>query len=69
MSRRSKKLKPTSVLPMCATVGFFIGIGLGALMGEFLLVMLIGVVIGSAAGFAIDKKNGITYGRGPRDPH
>ncbi len=69
MSKRSKKLKPTSVLPMCATVGFFLDLGLGALMGEFLMVMLIGVVIGSAAGFAIDRKNGITYGRQPRNPH
>jgi hypothetical protein len=54
---------------MCATVGLFIGIGLGALMGEFVLVMLIGVAAGSALGFQLDRKNGISYGRRPKDPH
>ena len=69
MSRRPKKRQPTSVLPMCATVGLFIGIGLGALRGEFVLVMLIGVAAGSALGFQLDRKNGISYGRRPKDPH
>lgn len=63
MSKKSKKVKATTVLPMAATGGFFIGLGLGALMGNALLVMAIGVAIGCALGYGIDKKNGVTYGR------
>ena len=63
MSRKAKKVKATSVLPMAATGGFFIGIGLGALMGNALLVMAIGVAIGCGIGYSIDKKNGVKYGR------
>ena len=48
---------------MCATVGFFIGLGLGALMNNLLLVMFIVVALGCLIGYQIDKKNGITYGR------
>tara|TARA_R100001377_G_scaffold83244_1_gene64501 strand:- start:792 stop:992 length:201 start_codon:yes stop_codon:yes gene_type:complete len=63
MSKKSKKVKATSVLPMAATGGFFIGLGLGALMGNALPVMAIGVAIGCVIGYSIDKKNGVTYGR------
>lgn len=63
MSKKSKKIKATSVLPMAATGGFFIGLGLGALMGNALLVMAIGIVIGGVLGYSIDKKNGVSYGR------
>ena len=63
MSKKTKKVKATSVLPMAATGGFFIGLGLGALMGNALPVMAIGVAVGCAIGYAIDKKNGVTYGR------
>lgn len=63
MTKKIKKVKATSVLPMAATGGFFIGLGLGALMGNALLVMAIGVTIGCVIGYSIDKKNGVTYGR------
>lgn len=63
MSKKTKKVKATSVLPMAATGGFFIGIGLGALMGNALLVMAIGVAVGCVIGYSIDKKNGVKYGR------
>lgn len=63
MSRKSKKVKATSLLPMCAAGGVFIGLGLGALMDNVLLVMLVCVLIGAGLGYAIDRKNGITYGR------
>jgi F0F1-type ATP synthase assembly protein I len=63
MSRKSKKVKATSLLPMCAAGGVFIGLGLGAIMDNVLLVMLVCVLIGAGAGYAIDRKNGITYGR------
>lgn len=63
MSRKSKKVKATSLLPMCAAGGVFIGLGLGALMDNVLLVMLVCVLIGTGVGYAIDRKNGITYGR------
>lgn len=65
MSKKSKKVKATSILPMAATGGFFIGLGLGALAGNALLAMGIGVVVGSLIGYSIDKKNGISYGRRP----
>jgi F0F1-type ATP synthase assembly protein I len=48
---------------MCAAGGVFIGLGLGALMDNVPLVMLVCVLIGVGAGYAIDKKNGVTYGR------
>jgi hypothetical protein len=63
MPRKAKKVKATSVLPMCATVGFFIGIGLGALLNNVLLLLFVGIAAGSAAGYAIDRRNGISYGR------
>ncbi len=63
MSKKSKKVKATSFLPMAATGGFFIGLGLGALSGNVLMALAIGVIVGCAIGYSIDKKNGITYGR------
>lgn len=63
MTRKTRKGKPTSVLAMCATVGFFIGLGLGALMNNLLVVMFVVVALGCLIGYQIDKKNGITYGR------
>lgn len=65
MAKKGKKLKATSVLPLAATGGFLIGIGLGALMGNALVVMLIGVAVGCGIGYSVDRKNGITYGRKP----
>jgi hypothetical protein len=63
MTRKSKKVKATSLLPMCAAGGVFIGLGLGAIMDNVLLVMLVCVLIGAGTGYAIDRKNGVTYGR------
>ena len=63
MSRKSKKVKATSLLPMCAAGGVFIGLGLGALMDILALVLVICALIGAGVGYAIDRKNGVTYGR------
>lgn len=63
MSRKSKKVKATSLLPMFAAGGVFIGLGLGALMDNLMLVLVICAVIGAGVGYAIDRKNGVTYGR------
>ena len=63
MSRKSKKVKATSLLPMCAAGGVFIGLGLGALMDNLALVLVICALIGAGVGYAIDRKNGVTYGR------
>lgn len=63
MSRRAKKVKATSILPMAAAGGFLIGLGLGALMGSALAATLVGVVAGCALGYTIDRRNGISYGR------
>lgn len=63
MVKRNKRIKATSVLAMCVIVGFFIGVGLGALMDRLLLVMLIGTLAGAGLGWYLDRRNGITYGR------
>ncbi len=63
MSRKSKEVKATSLLPMCAAGGVFIGLGLGALMDNLALVLVICAVVGAGVGYAIDRKNGVTYGR------
>lgn len=61
--RKHKKAQPTSVLAMCMTVGFFLGIGLGALMDALLLVIGIGLLAGGAIGFSIDRRNDVPYTR------
>ena len=63
MAKKGRKVKATSVMAMCVIVGFFIGVGLGALMDRLLLVMLLGTVAGAALGWYLDRRNGITYGR------
>lgn len=60
---RNKKLKPTSLIGMCATIGFFLGIGLGALMNNVLLVTLLGTLLGAGVGFQVDRRNGVPYTR------
>jgi len=57
------KLKYSELLPMSTTVGFFLGIGLGALMNNVWLVTGIGVLIGAAVGYYIDRKNNAPYTR------
>lgn len=63
MSRKAKKVKATSILPMAAAGGLFIGLGLGALMGAALVATVVGVVAGCALGYSIDRRNGVSYGR------
>jgi divalent metal cation (Fe/Co/Zn/Cd) transporter len=60
---RNKKLKATSLLGMCATIGFFLGLGLGALMNSVWLVTLLGLLVGGGIGFQIDRRNGVPYTR------
>lgn len=69
MSRRSRKsgkrqrIKATSIMPMSLTAGFFLGIGLGALMNQMLLLILTGLVIGGGFGYYVDKRNRVPYTR------
>lgn len=55
------KLKATSFMAMCITCGVFLGFGLGAMLGSVLIVTFMGLVVGAAAGYYIDKRNGIAY--------
>lgn len=55
------KLKATSFMAMCISCGLFLGFGLGAMLGNVLVVTSIGLVIGVATGYFIDKRNGIAY--------
>lgn len=62
--KRGRRIKATSVIALCITAGFFLGIGLGALMNNILLVTVLGVLAGAGAGYYVDKRNGIAYTRG-----
>lgn len=50
-------------MPMSLTAGFFLGIGLGALMNQMLLLILTGLVIGGGFGYYVDKRNRVPYTR------
>lgn len=63
MSKKSKKAQATSILPMAATIGLILGFILGASASNAIVGLVIGTVLGCAAGYYIDKKNGIHYGR------
>ncbi len=61
--KRGRKIKATSVMPLCMTAGFFLGIGLGALMSNVLIITALGIAAGAGAGYYVDKRNGIAYTR------
>ncbi len=61
--RKRSKTEPTSLLPMCLTIGFFLGLGLGPLMDAVLVVIVLGMVAGAAVGYLIDRRNGVRYTR------
>ncbi len=65
MTKKAKKIKASSVLPIALTGGAFIGLVLGALMGQALLVTAIGLAVGAGIGYRIDRNNGVSYGRKP----
>jgi len=62
-TKKKKKLKYSNLLPMCTTIGLFLGIGLGALMNNVLVVTGIGIVLGAGIGYHIDRRNGADYTR------
>jgi hypothetical protein len=57
MSKKARKTKTTSMIPMGITGGLFIGAVLGALMDNLLMVVLICGVIGIGIGYYIDIRN------------
>ena len=59
--KTSKKLKATSFMAMCISCGLFLGFGLGAMLNNVLIVTFVGLLLGTAVGYYIDKKNGIAY--------
>jgi uncharacterized membrane protein len=63
MSKKSKKTKATSLLPMSTTIGLIIGFFLGAAGGAVIIGLIAGVIVGAGIGYYIDQKNGIHYGR------
>jgi len=50
-------------MALCATAGFFLGFGLGALMNNVLLITALGLLAGGATGYYFDRKNNIPYTR------
>jgi hypothetical protein len=60
-TKTKTRLKATSFMAMCITCGVFLGFGLGALLSNVLILTLMGLVAGAAAGYNIDKRNGIAY--------
>lgn len=61
--KTSRKLKATSFMAICITCGVFLGFGLGAMLNNVIALTLTGLVVGAAAGYYIDSKNGIAYTR------
>lgn len=61
--KKRTKAEPTSLLPMCLAIGFFLGLGLGPLMGAVLPVIVLGTAAGAAVGYLIDRRNGVRYTR------
>ena len=59
MAKKTKKA--TSVIVMCMTAAFFVGLGLGALMDAVLIMLVLMLMAGAAIGYTIDRKNGISY--------
>jgi hypothetical protein len=53
-------------MALCATAGFFLGFGLGALMNNLLPITILGLMAGAATGYYFDKKNNIPYTRRKR---
>jgi uncharacterized membrane protein YfcA len=60
-AKAKTRLKATSFMAMCISCGVFLGFGLGALLSNVLILTLIGLIAGAAAGYYIDKRNGIAY--------
>jgi len=60
-AKAKTRLKATSFMAMCISCGVFLGFGLGALLSNVLMLTLIGLIAGAAAGYYIDKRNGIAY--------
>jgi uncharacterized membrane protein YfcA len=61
--KTSRKLKATSFMAICVTCGLFLGFGLGAMLNNVLVSTVTGLLLGTAAGYYIDRKNGIAYTR------
>jgi hypothetical protein len=61
--KTSRKLKATSFMAICVTCGLFLGFGLGAMLNNVLVSTVTGLVLGTATGYYIDRKNGIAYTR------
>ena len=59
MARKTRKA--TSVIVMCMTAAFFVGLGLGVLLNAVLIVLVLMLAAGAAVGYTIDRKNGIRY--------
>ncbi|NKB31508.1 MAG: hypothetical protein GKR91_00200 [Pseudomonadales bacterium] len=51
MSKKSKKQAERGTWALCITAGLIIGIGLGAILDNLLLTVLIGAALGAAAGY------------------
>lgn len=64
--KNRNKLKPTSFMAICVTCGLFLGFGLGAMIGNLIWVTAAGLALGTASGYYIDRKNGISYTRAKR---
>lgn len=62
-TKTSRKVKPVSVMALCATAGLFLGFGLGALMDNLLLITALGLLAGVATGYYFDTRNNIPYTR------
>ena len=60
-AKAKTRLKATSFMAMCISCGVFLGFGMGALLSNVLMLTLIGLIAGAAAGYYIDKRNGIAY--------
>ncbi|MCH7816290.1 MAG: hypothetical protein IIC60_06945 [Proteobacteria bacterium] len=51
MSKKSKKKSAQGTYALCVTVGLIIGVGLGPMMGNFIVSSMVGAAIGAGAAY------------------
>ncbi|MEQ8955205.1 MAG: hypothetical protein RL120_13820 [Gammaproteobacteria bacterium] len=51
MSKKSRKQAQQGTIALCVTAGLILGIGFGAILGNVLVTAVLGMILGTAAGY------------------
>ena len=57
MTKKKKQSSTAGLYAMCITAGLIIGIGLAPVFGNFLIMVIVGGIVGVVAAFVINKKS------------